>query len=133
MINMTVRKLKKMRKYRGSSTHGGGAKKKRRGGGSRGGRGFSGGHKHKWSLIVTKQPEHYGYKGSHSLRNKKKAINIDELLKLTTDREIDLAKLGYDKLLSRGSISKAMTIKTLFCSEKAKQKIEAAGGKIVTN
>lgn len=129
---MTVRFKKKMRKYRGSSTHGGGAKKKRRGGGSRGGRGFSGGHKHKFSLTVTKDTEHYGYKGFFSRKRKLKVINIDELLKLTTDKEFDLAKLGYDKLLSRGSITKALTIKVTACSKKAKEKIEAAGGKVLS-
>ena len=38
---MVVRREKRVRKLRGSKTHGWGSKKKHRGGGSRGGRGMS--------------------------------------------------------------------------------------------
>ena len=39
---MTTHKIKKVRKYRGSKTHGGGHMKKRRGSGNRGGFGKAG-------------------------------------------------------------------------------------------
>ena len=38
--------------------------------------------------------------------------------------------MGFDKLLGRGSIDKALTIKVAEASAKAIQKVEAAGGSI---
>lgn len=128
-------KTRKKRKGRGAGT-GYGSKKKHRGGGSRGGRGFGGSHKHKYSYVTTKDPSHFGYKGFHSLKKKIRTINVSELKKLhdslkTEDRvgnEIDLTKLGYGKLLSRGKINRAFTIKVENATERAKKKLEEAGG-----
>jgi large subunit ribosomal protein L15 len=129
---MVVRFRKKVRKQRGSHTHGYGSKKKHRGGGSRGGRGYGGSHKHKYSRIVAYERNHFGYKGFHSLKKKGKTINLDELDKMIGNKnEIDLSKLGYNKLLSRGNISKSIIVKIKKFSKKAKEKIEKAGGKIV--
>lgn len=122
---------KKIQKMRGSKTHGYGAKKKHRGKGSRGGRGYAGSHKHNYSYITSKEPDHFGYKGFHSLRKKGKSININDLEKLVKGNEIDLTALGYTKLLSNGEISKPLIIKIRKYSKKAKEKIEKAGGKIV--
>jgi len=129
---MTTRFRKKVRKYRGLTYHGGGAKKKRRGKGSRGGRGFAGMHKHKFSLVTTKMPEWYGKKGFYSHIKKDRTININEAVKLAEGNEINLAKLGYSKLLSKGRPDKAYTIKVGSYSSKAKEKIESSGGKIVS-
>ncbi|MEM7819824.1 MAG: uL15 family ribosomal protein [Candidatus Aenigmatarchaeota archaeon] len=128
---MTIRFRKKVRKMRGSHTHGYGSKKKHRGGGSRGGRGYGGSHKHKYSYIVKYEPWHYGYKGFHSLKKKLRTINIGDLEKISDNNEIDLTKLGYDKLLSRGKISRPLIIKIKKFSKKAKEKIEKVGGKII--
>ena len=38
--------------------------------------------------------------------------------------------MGFDKLLGRGSIDRALTIKVAEASAKAIQKVEAAGGSI---
>jgi len=131
---MTIRFRKKLRKQRGTQTHGYGSKKKHRGGGSQGGRGFSGMHKHKFSLTTSYAKDHYGYTGFFSLRKKDKTINIDEIIKLAeNNNEIDLTKLGYSKLLSRGKITRAITIKVKKYSQKAKEKIEKAGGKIIAS
>ncbi len=123
---------RKVQKMRGKRTHGYGSKKKHRGGGSHGGRGYGGSHKHKYSLITTKEPNHFGYKGFHSLKKKLRIINLDQLEKIAEGKkEINLTELGYDKLLGRGSISTPLKIKVKFCSSSAKEKLEQAGGKII--
>ena len=126
---MTLR-FRKKEKGRGAGT-GYGAKKKHRGKGSQGGRGYAGLHKHKWSWVGTKDPEHYGYKGFTPHTKRIKAVNVGELEILTQDKEIDLQKLGYGKLLSRGKVSAALTVKVAKYTERAKTKIEKAGGKII--
>ncbi len=131
---MTLR-FRKKEKGRGAGT-GYGSKKKHRGKGSKGGRGFAGLHKHKWSWIVSKAPDHYGYKGFVPKgRKKEKAINVGDIEKLIADskNEIDLQKMGYGKLLSRGKIEKALTVKVAKATERAKQKVEKAGGKVIVS
>jgi len=129
---VSKQKVKKIRGMRGSKTHGYGAKKKHRGKGSRGGKGYAGSHKHKFSYIVKYEPDHFGYKGFHSLKTKDTVINIRDLEKLAGGKdEIDLTSLGFDKLLSAGEIKKPLTVAVKNCSKKAKEKIEKAGGKIV--
>ena len=127
---MTVRFKLKTRKWRGRTSHGGGHKKKRRGGGSQGGRGFGGSHKHKFSYVVSIEPDHYGYKGFHSRHKKHKTINVMDVAKIEEDN-IDLGKMGYDKLLGTGKIDRAVTVKVSHFSAQAKEKIEKAGGKII--
>lgn len=123
---------KKNVRMRGSKTHGYGSKKKHRGGGSRGGRGFAGSHKHKYSMILRHRPDHFGYKGFSSKKKKDVTINISDLNKLMKDNinEINLTELGYDKLLSRGELKRAVAVRVKKYSKKAKEKIEKAGGSI---
>lgn len=119
---------------RGSRRHGWGHKKKKRGGGSRGGRGFAGYHKHKYSKVVSEIPDHYGKKGFPSLnaKNEEIIINIDGLVKIAKGKsEFDLEKKGYTKLLGNGEIDFPVAVKVRKCTASAKEKIEAAGGKIV--
>ncbi|MDI6720918.1 MAG: uL15 family ribosomal protein [Candidatus Aenigmarchaeota archaeon] len=129
---MTVRFRKKITRQRGSTSHGWGSKKKHRGGGSRGGRGMAGRHKHKYSYVVTKEPDYFGFRGFTSRKKKGKAINIDDMQKLSDETTIDLKSLGYEKLLSRGRVERAVTVKAAKFSAKAKEKIEAAGGQIIS-
>ncbi len=147
---MTTHKRKKVVKYRGSHTHGGGAKKKRRGAGNRGGRGLAGSGKrahHKKQLIFKLfGKDYFGKKGFHSLKKKGiKAVNIsfieDNLEKFLLEKvaaekngvfEIILEKMGYNKLLSSGNPTRKYKIHTKFVSKKAKEKIESAGGEIVS-
>ncbi|MBI4018491.1 MAG: uL15 family ribosomal protein [Candidatus Aenigmarchaeota archaeon] len=128
---MVVRFRKKVRRQRGTRWHGYGSKKKKRGGGSRGGRGFSGFHKHKYSYVVAKDPEHYGEKG-FVVPHKKKAnvINVGDLEKLAAAGEIDLGGLGYQKLLSKGSVSKPLKVVVEEYTKKAGDKVRAAGGSL---
>jgi len=127
------RKRKKIKKLRGSRTHGYGSKKKHRGKGSKGGKGYAGSHKHHYIKIMKYEPEHFGKKGFVS-KKKEKAINIDQALKLCEKMKtntIDLTSLRFDKLLSRGQIEKPITIKVRKASKKTVEKIEKLGGKLV--
>ncbi|MEM5882700.1 MAG: uL15 family ribosomal protein [Candidatus Aenigmatarchaeota archaeon] len=143
---MVVRKEKKVRKYRGHRTYGYGSHKKHRGKGSRGGRGFAGMHKHKWTYTVKYAKEHFGKRGfKRSFETKDvKAINLEELDKEVerlleqklAEKEgekikINVLKLGYEKVLGRGKITKPLIIEAKTFSKKAVRKIEEAGGKAI--
>jgi large subunit ribosomal protein L15 len=140
---MVVRKRKKVRKLRGSKTHGYGSKKKHRGKGSKGGKGMAGLKKHKKSWMLKYEPDHFGKVGfKQSMawilkkkREREKVITLRELdilaEKLNTT-EINLEELGYRKVISSGTISKPLVIRVEKITEKAKEKIEAIGGKVET-
>ncbi|RLI98571.1 MAG: 50S ribosomal protein L15 [Candidatus Aenigmatarchaeota archaeon] len=134
---MTQRKRKKSIKMRGSRTFGYGSHKKHRGAGSRGGRGNAGTKKHKKTLVMTTRPEHLGKRGFHSLtqrkiRKGKRSINVCDIERMAEGKkEIDLSKAGYDKVLGKGTINSAITVKAAYFTESARQKIEGANGKVV--
>lgn len=128
---------KKIVKRRGSKTHGWGSKKKHRGAGSRGGRGLAGSKKHKKTWIMKYKRDHLGKRGFKSLQKRRikeasRAINIRNIpANVLEGMEIDVTKLGYDKLLGNGEFTKPVTVKARAFSEKAKEKIEKAKGKAV--
>lgn len=130
------KKRKKIVKLRGSKTHGYGSKKKHRGGGSKGGRGRAGSFKHK-KVLMRKLGLIENKRGFVSLKKKGikpevRAINLKDIVKIAKDKkEIDLKELGFDKVLGKGNLEKPITIKARFFSNKAKEKIEAAGGKAI--
>ena len=136
-------RLRKIRKKRGSRTHGWGRVGQHRGGGQRGGHGKAGFKKHKWTYVIKYEPDYFGKKGftsPKSLKRKVNAINagtLDEIAeKLSTKKEgklfIDLESLGYTKLLGTGKVTKPLTVKVPSCSKSAAEKIEEAGGQILT-
>jgi len=139
---MVVRKQKKQR--RGERTYHG-SHKKWRGGGSRGGRGQAGLHKYKWSYTTKYDPDHFGKSGIKSLKLKKiNAINlrdldqmIEKLLKQKLVEQegnkikIDLEKIGYDKLLGSGQVTKALIVEAKYFSKNAIKKLEEADGKAI--
>ena len=133
---MTVHKRKKVKKLRGSKTHGWGAMKKHRGAGNRGGRGMAGTGKRadqkKPSILKEYGNSYFGKKGFNipqKIKKIKKAINILEL----PDKDIiNLKEMGYDKLLGKGEVTKKLKITVPYCSKKAKEKIEAKGGEVIT-
>ena len=144
---MTTNKRTKFAKYRGSKTHGCGSMKKRRGAGNRGGRGAAGtgkrGDAKKPSIWHLKYFGKFGFTSKNSNKNIK-SINIKEIeIKipvwlekgLIKDNkgtfEIDLAILGYDKLLGTGNVTKKLKIKAKYYSLKAEEKIKKAGGDII--
>lgn len=134
---MVVRHEKKSVKMRGSKTHGYGSKKKHRGSGSHGGKGHAGSHKHKIHHYIKYEPDHFGKRGFHSIPQrfgkKPSFINLSELSKLAEElgkNEIDLRSVA-DRLLGRGEIKKAITVRVKYASRIAREKIEKAGGKVL--
>lgn len=137
-------KKKKVKKYRGSKTHGCGSMKKRRGAGNRGGRGRAGSGK----KGDAKKPSYWGLKSSRKgftskSRKKIKAINLDIIHKnlnswlekgLATKKpsgyEIELKKIGYGKLLGSGNVKQKLMIIASFASRKAVDKVKKAGGEV---
>lgn len=139
-----IRKTKKIRKQRGSRSVGGGCTKKRRGAGHRGGRGLAGGNKHHWTWMVINDPKHfgkYGFKRPQKTIQKFRPINLSDIdnkigklldadVAVEEDGQIvlDVTDLGYNKVLGKGSLSQAITIKAPKFSQSAIAKIEDAGG-----
>jgi large subunit ribosomal protein L15 len=132
---MVVRKERKIRKFRGKRTYGSGSHKKHRGSGSSGGRGSSGMHKHKWSYTVKFAPEHFGKRGFTqplAVAKKVKAINLWELDKIAKgETKINLAQIGYDKVLGSGKVTKPLVVEAKEFSKNAVKKLEEAGGKAI--
>jgi large subunit ribosomal protein L15 len=126
---MERKKRKKIVKMRGSRTCGKGGIQP----GGRGGRGYSGSKKHRKSWILKNEPEHLGKKGFVSkTREEFRTVNLRDLEKLAGDKkEIVLKDLGYDKVLGSGKLSKALIVKAMAFSKRAKERIEKAGGKAI--
>ncbi|BDR92042.1 uL15 family ribosomal protein [Vulcanisaeta souniana] len=148
---MVRRFERKSRKYRGLRTHSWGRVGQHRKSGSSGGRGKSGLHKHKWSLVMKYAEDTNGYPffGKHGFKQPntivaaKLGINVGELemmldelvskgLAQVADGKyvIDLTKLGFNKLLGRGRVTKPMIIKAVWISRKAEEKVRAVGGSV---
>ena len=58
---------------------------------------------------------------------------MDILARKNNKTEIDISEFGYDKILSTGRLTQPLTIKAKKVVERAKQKIEEAGGKVLEN
>jgi len=131
-------KLRKIRKFRGSRTQGYGRVGQHRDAGSKGQRKV-GRHKHLWSYVVTHEPDYFGKSGftsPQSLHRHENPINLKKLEELAPSGQqeklqIDLAALGYTKLLGSGKVTKALTVQVPSCSKLAAEKVKKAGGKIV--
>lgn len=132
---MAVSRKKKSKKLRGSKTHGWGSTLRHRGAGSRGGRGMAGSGKradHKKISIL----KEYGneYFGKHGFRRPQKMLRdlkTINIIDLPDQDKVNLTEKGIDKLLSKGKPKRKYEIIVLYSSQKAKEKIEAAGGKIL--
>ena len=99
-------------KFRGSRYHGRG-KKAGRGAGKRGGRGNAGINKHRLMTRLKYMPGHlgmFGFNRHPSLRSINVSINVQEVQNLTDGDSIDLGEAGYDKLLGKGRIDRAVHI-----------------------
>ena len=130
----------------GSRTRGRGHKKGR-GAGLRGGRGNAGCHKTKRIMyeLVGRVWGAHGFKRPQTVVMANNAINlkvIEESAAEWVDEgnaskkgktvSIDLKKMGYDKLLGTGVPSQAYKITIGAASAKAVEKVEAAGGEIIS-
>lgn len=119
-------------KLRGSRYHGRG-KKAGRGAGKRGGRGNAGINKHRLMTRLKYMPGHlgmFGFNRHPSLRSINVSINVQEVQNLTDGDSIDLGEAGYDKLLGKGRIDRAVHITVAEASARAIEKVEAAGGSV---
>ena len=139
-------KDRKVRRQRGSRTHGWGQIGQHRAGGGRGGHGKAGLDKHKWTYVVKHDPTYWLKKGFVSARTLNKKVNIinvgklDALVdKLDSEKKLernekkiflDLESLGFDKLLGTGEVTKPMLVKVAAFSESASRKLEEVGGAI---
>jgi large subunit ribosomal protein L15 len=132
---MSKFKRKKVEGQRGGRTHGWGNPKKHRNKGSRGGKGKAGKFGQMMTRILKNEPERIGYKGFNAKTSKKhKSINLRDAERIAgKEKSIDLSKFGYAKLLGRGEVKRALDITVDFCSKNAKEKVEAAGGKVTVN
>jgi large subunit ribosomal protein L15 len=141
-------KDRKVRKYRGSRTHGyGQIGQHRSGGGGRGGHGKAGYDKHKWTYVLKHDPNYWKKKGfvsTRALGQKNNIINVgklDDLVdKLDSEKKLerkgekiflDLEGLGYDKLLATGKIIRPLVVRIGAYSEAAAKKLEEVGGEIL--
>ncbi|MCG2863176.1 MAG: 50S ribosomal protein L15 [Vulcanisaeta sp.] len=148
---MVRRFEKKSRKYRGYRTHGWGRVGQHRKSGSSGGRGRSGLHKHKWTFVMKYAEDSSGYPffGKHGFKQPnaivaaRVGINVGELdmmldelvsrgLAQVVDGKyvVDLLKLGFNKLLGGGRVTKPIIVRTVWVTRKAEEKIRAAGGSV---
>ncbi|PSO07894.1 hypothetical protein B9Q04_08435 [Candidatus Marsarchaeota G2 archaeon BE_D] len=133
---MSVRREKRSRKYRGTRSVGWGRIGQHRKAGSKGGVGKAGLHKHKWSWTVKYGKDAFGKHGFKRawIKRKKREINIERLVELaaTLKRdEIDLAELGYTKLLGKGVINAEIKVIVPAASKSAIEKIKNAGGEVI--
>jgi large subunit ribosomal protein L15 len=135
-------KLRKIRKQRGSRTHGYGRVGQHRCKGSKGYR-KAGRHKAGWSYVLRYEPDYFGKKGftsPKSLKQKENIINVKKLEEIaeqfSTEKKedkivINLESLGYTKLLGTGKVTKPLVVKVASCSKSAAEKIKEAGGQIL--
>jgi large subunit ribosomal protein L15 len=140
-------KDRKVRKKRGSRTHGYGQIGQHRAGGGRGGHGKAGLDKHKWTYVIKYDPTYWEKKGFVSTKALGRRVNVinvgklDDLVdKLDSEKKLerkdkkiflDLESLGYDKLLGTGEITNPVIVKVASYSEAASRKLEGAGGEIL--
>lgn len=145
---MAVNKRKKFSRQRGSHTHGWGSKKKHRGAGSRGGRGMAGTGK-KGDAKKPSIWKNVKYFGKYGFKKKGiipeiKPVNLiyfeqklgsllaNKLISKENDLYIiDVAKLGFNKVLGYGKLTKKYKILAPLFSKGASQKIKAAGGEAI--
>ena len=122
-------------KFRGRSRYHGRGKKAGRGAGKRGGRGNAGLNKHKVMTRIKYMPGHWGMHGFNrhpGLRAVNSSINLGSVAEIAEGDSIDLTEMGFDKLLGRGSIDRALKITVREASSRAVEKVEAAGGSVET-
>ena len=142
---MQSKRKKRSRIRAAKPTSGFGHKKKNRGAGHTGGRGRAGsGKRGEVKLMMFKTSNKYlGKQGFTSIKKKLKTINLTELqrsieglvekgkaIKNKDAYEVDLIKLGYDKLLSKGNITHKLNIKVKKATPNAISRIEKVGGKV---
>jgi large subunit ribosomal protein L15 len=136
-----LHKRKKSGRYRASKTHGWGSMKKRRGKGNKGGAGNAGSFKRgdqKRPSFWKETPGKHGFKPKNKIKDK--IITIYDVQKFIENGILkeengvyDLSNFGFDKLLSKGNVKKAIKIKISKASAKAIEVIKKAGGDVISD
>ncbi|HLD63223.1 MAG TPA: uL15 family ribosomal protein [Candidatus Norongarragalinales archaeon] len=133
-------KSNKKRKYAGNRSFGGGNAKNRRGKGNRGGVGRAGFHKHNWLRTIKlgeTNKRDRGLSGFFHPKGTTREITLESISRRISKGEFKQAdglyavELPHSKVLSNGTFSHKAEVKARAFSAKAKEKIEAAGGKAV--
>jgi large subunit ribosomal protein L15 len=138
-------KKRKVRKKRGSRTHGYGRVGQHRGRGQRGGTGKAGRRKHKGSYVSEYEPDYFEKRGFRPPKRKEmNAINVGELdeqvdrlldekkvIRRKDGIHINLKELGYGKLLGSGEATHPLIVDVDLYSSSAVKKIKEAKGRIV--
>ncbi|MBI2175885.1 50S ribosomal protein L15 [Candidatus Woesearchaeota archaeon] len=143
---MTVNRRKKDVKFRGSHTHGWGSKKKHRGSGNRGGKGNAGTGKradqNKPSIWHEQYFGKHGFTHKGAVRHKSVNIefldqNIEKLVKSGVAKQqngafaVNIADLGFGKLLGKGRVTRKMAITAGYASSRAVDAVREAGGEVI--
>lgn len=143
---MTVNRRKKDVKFRGSHTHGWGSKKKHRGSGNRGGKGNAGtGKRADQNKPSIWQEEYFGKHGfTHRGAIVHKAVNVEyldqnigKLVKLGVAKQqngsfaVNIADLGFGKLLGKGRVTKKLMVTADYASSRAVEAVKEAGGEVI--
>lgn len=143
-----ARKNRKIRKKIGSRSCGKGHHRTTRGKGRRGGKGNSSVCKARWTWIIKYDKKHFGahgFKIPEKIKRKYNAINLVNIekkldyfisngfaVKRNDIYEVDLIKAGFHKVLGKGRLRKAMKIRAVEFSERAREKITNAGGEAIS-
>jgi large subunit ribosomal protein L15 len=131
-------RIRKIRRMRGSRTHGYGQIGQHRHSGQQGGHGAAGLHKHKWSWLILNDPNHYGrdpffIPGAEKVSRWLNVGDLEDMVVTGSDGpvSVDLTALGVEKLLGSGTVKRAFNVKVGQFTERAKDKLEKSGGKIL--
>ncbi len=142
---MTVNRRKKDVKFRGSHTHGCGSKKKHRGSGNRGGKGNAGTGKradqNKPSIWHEQYFGKHGFTHRGAVHHKPVNVgfldqNIEKLVKSGLAKlqggsfVVDIANLGFDKLLGTGKVTRKLVITAGYASSGSIEAVKEAGGEV---
>ncbi len=142
---MQKRKSKKIHKLRGQRSAGYGFTKGHRASGQRGGKGMAGSKKHHYIKVMQENPNYFGKHGFKRPQKVLETVNtinvgeLDEAADRLVERgiaamkgkryQIDLTRLGVDKVLGAGKVTKKMDLVGVKdISERAKEKILGIGG-----
>ncbi|MHA1908147.1 MAG: uL15 family ribosomal protein [Candidatus Thorarchaeota archaeon] len=142
---MQKRKSKKINKLRGRRAAGYGFSAGHRASGQRGGVGMAGSKKHHYIKVMQENPRYFGkhgFKKPQHMIEETIVINVGELDE-SADRlvergiaimkgkryQIDLSKLGIDKVLGSGKVTKKMDLTGVKdISVRAREKVTGIGG-----
>lgn len=136
---------RKVRKRRGSRTHGWGQIGQHRKTGAKGGHGRAGMHKHKWTWVLRYNRDYFGRHGFfRPNRREMRAVNLVQLATLAENLErsagakvvegrllVNLAAMGIRKVVAGGKVSKPLLVVAETWTKRAEERIREAGGEIV--